>query len=73
MTTKAYTDMQMKYIQQTYGVLAKIGGIVKYRSKQGKIIGAKNGYLQIRLDGETEIRSYHPTWEMEYCDDNGDE
>lgn len=62
-------DLELKYIRERYNVPAKIDGRVEYKARPGTIVGAKNGYLKIRLDGETEIKSYHPTWEIEYYQD----
>jgi len=59
-------DFGFEYIRQTYNVPAKFGGRIEYQSKPGTIVGVRGEYLQIRLDGETIINSYHPTWEMEY-------
>jgi len=61
--------MSIEYIRKTYNVPAKIGGRIEYKSRPGTIVGACSGYLKIILDGETEINSYHPTWEMEYYQD----
>lgn len=62
-------NSEIDYIRNRYNVPAKIGGKVEYKSRPGIIVGADNGYLRIRLDGETEIKFYHPTWEIEYCQD----
>ena len=53
-------------IRKVYNVPAKIGTRIEYRSKPGVIVGTTGAYLRIRLDGETEIKTYHPTWEIEY-------
>ncbi len=60
------SDSDLEYISKTYNVPAKKGGRIEYKSRAGTIVGAKGPHLRIRLDGETEINSYHPTWEMEY-------
>ena len=49
------------YIRTTYNVPAKVGGKVEFRGKPGTIVGTIRAYLRIRLDGETEVKSYHPT------------
>ena len=61
------TDFGLEYIQSKYNVPAEINGRIKFKSRLGTIVGAKNGYLQIRLDGETEVNYYHPTWKIKYC------
>ena len=65
------SDLDLEYIRSTYNVPAKIGGRIEFKSRAGTIVGANGTYLRIRLDGETEINSYHPTWEMEYYPDEG--
>ena len=65
------SDLDFEYIRSTYNVPAKIGGRIEFKSRPGTIVGANATYLRIRLDGETEINSYHPTWEMEYYPDEG--
>lgn len=59
-------DLELKHIRERYNVPAKIDGRIEYKSRPGIIVGAKNGHLKIRLDGEIKIKSYHPTWEIEY-------
>jgi hypothetical protein len=57
----------MEYIRKCYGVPAKRGGHVIYSgSRYGVIVGSKGKYLRIRLDGETRIKSYHPTYLLTY-------
>ena len=59
---------EMEYIRKTYNVPAKIFGRIKYKDQLGEIIGAKGAYLRIKLYGESEINSYHPTYKIEYLD-----
>ena len=61
-------DVCMDYIKTRYSVPAKEGGRVKFQGKEGTIVGAREAYLRIQLDGETHIGTYHPTWEMEYLE-----
>ena len=56
----------MDYIRNYYKVPAKKGGRVLYEGKPGTIVGARNAYLLIRLDGEKEAGSYHPTYNITY-------
>jgi len=65
-TKKSMIDLDLDYVRTTYEVPAKLNGRIEYKSKPGTIVGAKGGYLRIRLDGENETKLYHPTWEMKY-------
>jgi len=64
--------MSMKYIRDTYKVPAKRGARVRYTPAnkrvgfEGVIVGSSGRLLRIRLDGEEQVKSYHPTWRMEY-------
>jgi len=64
--------MSIEQIRQTRNVPAKVGGRIRYSGSadgvtlEGTIVGGKNGYLQIRLDGDKYVRNYHPTWKLEY-------
>lgn len=60
--------MCLPYIRKTYGLDVKRGDRVIYQGggfvKHGTVCGAADGYLRIRMDGETSIGRYHPTWEL---------
>jgi len=57
----------MDYIRKYYNVPAKRGGRVIYASSgYGTIVGRYNTYLRIRIDGEKQIKLYHPTWNLTY-------
>ena len=58
----------MEYIRKKYKVPAKYGMKVIAQGRNGIIVGAKNGYLRIRIEGEKNILSFHPTWEMKYLE-----
>lgn len=58
--------MSMKWIRDHYKVPAKRGMKVIAQGQRGTIVGSKNEYLRIRIEGEKNILSFHPTWEMEY-------
>lgn len=62
-----------EYIRTYYQVPARRGTRVRYRGGQipqeGTIVGFRDAYLRVRLDGEREIRSYHPTWRIDYLGD----
>lgn len=65
-TKRNKIELDLEYIRTTYDVPAKLGGRIEYKSRPGVIVGAKGQYLRILLDGESEIKLYHPTWELEY-------
>lgn len=63
--------MSMDYIRKTYGVPAKRGGTVRYTPplhdpRKGTIVGSRDAYLRVRLDGEKRTVFLHPTWCVEY-------
>ena len=67
--------MSIAQIRESRGVPAKVGGRVRYtgskdgQPRDGTIVGVRDGYLQIRLDGEKHAGSYHPTWKLEFLPD----
>jgi hypothetical protein len=56
----------MEYIREQYNVPAKQGMEVVAQGRDGMIVGARGGYLRINIEGEKNVLSFHPTWEMEY-------
>ncbi len=64
--------MTMQYIRDYYSVPAKRGGKVIYTGsiepKTGIITSAKGAKLMIRMDGLKHARPYHPTWELQYVE-----
>ena len=68
-------SMTLQHIRDSRGVPVKRGMRVRYTGgvapKYGTVIGAKHGYVRIRIDGEKNAGSYHPTWELEYFDSEG--
>lgn len=64
--------MSIAQIRESRNVPAKRGGRVRYTGsadgapRDGVIVGGRNGYLQIRLDGDKHAGNYHPTWKLEY-------
>lgn len=56
----------MEYIREQYNVPAKQGMKVVAQGRNGTIVGARGGYLRIKIVGERNVLSFHPTWEMEY-------
>jgi hypothetical protein len=66
MGKKGKIELDLEYIRTIHGVPAKLGGRIEYRWRPGAIVGAKGQYLRISLDGESEIKLYHPTWKIKY-------
>lgn len=60
--------MSMEYIREYYGVPAEVGTNVIAQGRKGTIVGAKNAYIRVKIDGEKNIILFHPTWEIEYLD-----
>ena len=58
--------MGMKWIREHYNVPAKRGMGVIAQGRKGMIVGSKGEYLRVRIEGEKNIISFHPEWEMEY-------
>ena len=58
--------MSMKWIRKHYNVPAKRGMEVIAQRRHGIIVGSKGEYLRVRIDGEKNIISFHPTHEMKY-------
>ena len=64
--------MSLEYIRTTYGVPAAFHGRVEYVARcdgevlLGTILGAKNGRLRIRLDGNKVAGKFHPTYRLRY-------
>jgi hypothetical protein len=67
--------MSMERIRKERGVPAKRGMRVRYWGSQGLRLGtirsARGGYLRIRLDGDKHSGNFHPTWALDYLDDDG--
>lgn len=62
--------MSIEYIVEAYKVPAKVCGRVRYTGygvpQCGVITGTRNAHILVLMDGSTEDRPYHPTWQMEY-------
>jgi hypothetical protein len=58
--------MSLEYIREVYNVPARRGMKVIAHGRNGIIVGAKGPHLRIKIQGEKNILSFHPTWEMEY-------
>lgn len=59
----------MERIRLGYQVPAKRGGIIKFEGKRGVIVGSRNQYLRVLLDGEKKSKLLHPTWFVTYESD----
>lgn len=66
--------MTIAQIRKQRGVPAKKGMRIFYRyaKRFGTITGARYGQLRIRLDGDINTGSYHPTWCLDYLNENGE-
>lgn len=66
-----------EYVVNRYHVPAQKGRRVRLlkgdgsEEAMGTIVKAAGQYIRIRLDGEKYVGNYHPTWNLEYLDDNG--
>lgn len=58
--------MSLPYISEYYSVPAEVNGRVEFEDKPGTIVGDQDAYILVRLDGETDVLPYHPTWHMKY-------
>ena len=45
---------------------AAVHGWAQRRPRWGLSSGARGAYLRVRMDGETRIRTLHPTWRVKY-------
>lgn len=59
-------ESDLEHIRTIYDVPAKLGGKIEYKWRSGTIVGVKGQYLRALLDGEREIKLYHPTLNMKY-------
>lgn len=68
--------MSIQDIREFRKISAKIRGRVRYTGgktpRLGTIVGTHNGYLRIRLDGDKQPGSYHPTWKLEFLEADQD-
>lgn len=63
---KGGKEMSLKYIREHYKVPAKRGLKVIAQGQNGIIVAARGTYLRIRIQGEKNILSFHPTWKIKY-------
>lgn len=64
-----------EYVRRAYGVPAGRGRRVRIRYsaseiREGSITSATH-YIYVRLDGEKRPKPFHPTWEVQYLDADG--
>jgi hypothetical protein len=58
--------MSMEYTRNYYQVPAKRGMRVIADGNPAEIRDSDGQYLMLRLDGQTELSKWHPTWRIEY-------
>lgn len=58
------------YIRAHYRVPAGLGARVEFEGRPGRVCGTDGLRVLIRLDGETQARLYHPTWNMIWLEEN---
>lgn len=65
--------MSLDYVRSRYRVPARVGGPITYKGQPGRIAaGVGGGYLMLQLDADDTVTGpYHPTWEIEYAEENG--
>jgi hypothetical protein len=64
------SDASLEYIRNYYRRPANKGQRITYtgagKRESGVIVGARNAYLLVEMDGERGSVLFHPTWELEY-------
>lgn len=63
--------MSAEYVRRCYRVPAKRGMRVVADGKPGTIVSFPGQYIGVRLDGETRVGRWHPTWHIDYLDESG--
>lgn len=63
--------MSAQYVRDYYRVPAARGGRIRFDGAPGVIVGFRDQYLRVRLDGEPGIDTLHPTWRVEYLTEGG--
>ena len=58
----------LEYIRNAYKVPANVGQRITFHGKPGTIVGGRGAHLLVHLDGESVNSILHPTWEVEYLD-----
>jgi len=69
--------MSLDYIRNTYRVPAQKDGLVEYsggkKTVLGRITGARDGHILIRLFDMRHAMPFHPTWKLRYLAADGTE
>jgi hypothetical protein len=63
----------LAYIRSQYGVPAELRGRVRSTwrgDRYGTIVGTSGAHLLILLDGAPNPVPFHPTWELEYVEED---
>lgn len=61
------------YVRRYYQVPAKRGGRIKFRGRDGTIVGFRDAGLRVRLDDDPKrVIPCHPTWRIDYLDGEGE-
>ena len=56
-----------QYICDTYNVPCKLHAPVEYKGQRGQVVGTRNSYIYIQLDGHDKPTGpLHPTWEINW-------
>lgn len=63
--------MSLDYIAGYYGVPARVGAPVEFEGRPGVVTGYSGPSVTVRLDGEKDVRPYHPRWHMIWLAENG--
>jgi len=61
----------LEYIRNYYRVPAFKKAKIKYRGQPGEIRGGTGAYLLVRLEEAKANIKCHPTWEIEYIENEG--
>ena len=70
--TLGWAERGLEEVRSKHKVPAFYGGRVIYsghgdgKPRQGRILGARQGYLVVQLDGETLPKSFYPTSHIQY-------
>ena len=69
--------MSMQTLRNLYGSQIKRGARIRYTGEpgpahEGTIVGTRGAYIRVRISTLHcgGIHTLHPTWEVEYLDDN---
>lgn len=65
--------MSLDWIRRNYIVPARRGARIAYEGgigapRYGTVVGARQQYLKILMDGDRKPGLYHPTWSIRFLD-----